>query len=156
MKNFWKCLVVGGVFLISFLGNYLKGAKRNLNHIGHTVQNYEFAGSARVWRNNYFNYKNSEEKKKELGKNNNEVGHEVKTEKPKTSEQICTEECRVELDSQKCIACLHLRLERLEKESVELMRKKSYKRHCFWADESCDSLHSITKYIDEKIKNIQQ
>lgn len=115
MKNFGKYFLVVGIFLVSFLGNYLKGAKRNLNHIGHTVQNYEFAGSARAWRNNYFNYKNSEEKKKELGKNNNEVGHEVKTEKPKTSEQICKEKCLVELDPQERKACLGLCTVRKEK-----------------------------------------
>lgn len=108
MKKFGKYFLVVRIFLVSFLGNYLKGAKRNLNHIGHTVQNYEFAGSARAWRNNYFNYKNSEEK--ETNDNN-----EVKTEKPKTYEQICKEKCLVELDPQKRKACLGLCTVRKEK-----------------------------------------
>lgn len=118
MKNFGKYFLVIGISLVSFLGSYLqKGAKRNLNHIGHSVQNHDFrdfAGSARVWRNNYFNYKNSEEKEKELGKNNNEVNHEVKTEKPKTSEQICKEKCLVWLDPQERKDCLGLCMEKIE------------------------------------------
>ncbi len=139
MKNFGKYFLVIGISLVSFLGSYLqKGAKRNLNHIGHSVQNHDFrdfAGSARAWRNNYFNYKNSEEKEKELGKNNNEVyrevssrkemekeagennnevNHEVKTEKPKTSEQICKEKCLVWLDPQERKDCLGLCMEKIE------------------------------------------
>lgn len=102
MKKFGKYFLVVGIFLVSFLWNYLKGAKRNLNHIGHTVQNYEFAGSARAWRNNYFNYKNSEEK--ETNDNNNEV----KTEKPKTYEQICKEKCLAEQYSRARESCLDL------------------------------------------------
>lgn len=97
MKKIGKYFLVVGISLVSFLGSYLqKGAKRNLNHIEHTVQNHDFAGSARVWRNAYFNYKNSEEKKKR-------VDHEVESEKSKISGQSCQEKCLAELGLRHCM-----------------------------------------------------